>query len=129
MKRVALVLVFLAGCGDDVMCAARDGAYTLTLTEISGDCGPVDDLSVEVGDPVPEGCSRSETVSPDGCYIERVLVCTSGPLAGSSATIEMHISEDGLSTSGDVGVALRDPDTNALVCASQYEMTGVFVAP
>lgn len=129
MKRWIWVLCLLAGCGDDAPCAAPEGAYTVTLVEVSGDCGPVPEFSVQIGEGSPAGCRRMETASADGCYVERTQVCTSGPNAGGSATMEMHISRDGLSMSGDIGTALRDPDTSQLICASQYEFTGVFVAP
>jgi hypothetical protein len=91
MRNIGILItaLFLAACSgadddepEDFTCSVltRMGAYLMTLTEVSGTCGPIPSavVRVDLSGELEPGCAldKPTTISPDECNVETSLTCT-----------------------------------------------------
>lgn len=125
-----LVLVCLAGCGDDGddggfdMCEPADGIYEVRYVEKSGDCdlGTFTSL-VPLGRADDTLCTGRSEVSDDGCSEDINLRCVDDEgIATRTVGTLRATRENGSAFRGTVMVTVTLPD--GFTCKSTFSTTG-----
>lgn len=107
----------------------RVGTYLLSLRERSGDCGPIEDSLVRLGEgSAPIGADNCRlladpTLSDGDCTIEQSVECQlADGLTSITTAITTQMDEDGSLITGTLD--LRGTDSSGrLVCHSVYDAT------
>jgi hypothetical protein len=124
-NRAALLFVCLASCGGGPECDKDDrhGTYLLTYTELSGNCGPVGPVVVQMGGAGGSGCvSFHAEYSDDQCTLDSDTQCSlNGQSVRVIGTTTQEDDEADLIT-GTASFNITEQGSGDPICYSTYDL-------